>query len=128
MSRELFSHDPMTGMTVWFHYDEMTDQVHLEYEQDAEPIIELNKKLANDNEVTREGFKNEFYQVASIPVGLQMKWLIDEGLDIYDDNAWPQIKAKLNDPQYRYLRTTNARWGKREFKSSKPQEIIVGSN
>lgn len=116
MARELFSHDPTTGMTVWFDYNELTDEAVLEYEQDVEPILELNKKLANDDDVTREGFKNGFYQVASIPTGIQMKWLVEEGLDIYDDNAWPQIKAKLNDPQYKHLRTTNARWGTKAFR------------
>ena len=111
-------------MTVWIDYNELTDEVVLEYEQDVEPLLEVNKKLANDDDYTRHGFKQGFYQVASIPVGLQMKWLIEEGLDIYDDNAWPQIKRKLNDPEYQYLRTTHKRWGKKEFREVPKLEVV----
>jgi hypothetical protein len=111
MSREIFSHDPLTGMTVWFDYNELTDEATLQYEQDVEPLLEMNKALANDTDVTKQGIKQEMWRYASIPVGLQMQWLIEEGLDIYDDNAWPQIFKKLNDPQYQYLKTTHKRHG-----------------
>jgi hypothetical protein len=96
----------MTGMTVWFDYDESTDDATLQYEQDVEPYLELNKAMANDDDYTRRGIKGDLWHYANIPVGIQMKWLIEEGLDIYDDNAWPQIMAKLNDPKYRRLKTT----------------------
>lgn len=115
MARELFSRDD-SGMTVWYDYNELTDEVTLEYEQDAEPILEMNKKLQNDPSLTKEGFKNEFYLLASIPNGVQMKWLLEEGLDLYDKNAWPQVVKKLNDPQYQYLRTTTARYGAKVFR------------
>jgi hypothetical protein len=52
------------------------------------------------------------WHYASIPTGLQMKWLIEEGLDVYDDNHWPRILRKLNDPEYKYLKTTNKYHGK----------------
>ena len=109
MSRELFSHDPMLGLNVWFDYNERTDEATLEYEQDCEPILEVNKALANNTDYTRQGIKQELWHYAQIPAGVQMKWLIEEGLDVYDDNAWPQIKRKLNDPQYLYLKTTHKR-------------------
>lgn len=104
--RELFSHDPLTGMTIWFDYNEATDETTLEYEQDAEPFLEANKKMANDPDVWKQGVKNDMALYASIPVGLQMKWLIEDGLDIYDNNAWPQLFARLNSPEYQYLKTT----------------------
>jgi hypothetical protein len=107
MSRELFSYDATTGMSVWFDYNELTDEATLEYEQDVEPILEVNKMQANDSDFTKQGIKQEMWKYASIPVGLQMKWLIEEGLDVYDDNAWPQIFRKLNDPEYAYLKTTH---------------------
>lgn len=116
MSRELFSYDAMTGMTVWFDYNELTDEVTLEYEQDIEPLLEANKAQANDEELTRQGIKQEMWKYASIPNSLQMKWLVEEGLDIFDDNAWPQIFRKLNDPQYAYLKTTSKNHRKPTFK------------
>ena len=117
--RELFSHDPLTGMNIWFDYNEHTDEATLEYEQDVAPVLEANKAMANDPEVWKDGVKNDFALYASIPVGLQMKWLVEEGLDVYDDNAWPQIFRKLNDPQYQYLKTTTKRHSKQVFKGAK---------
>ena len=106
MARELFSHDPLSGMTVWFHFDDTTGDAILEYEQDCEPLVELNKVRQNDAAYSKQGIKQEFWHYASIPNAIQMKWLIEEGIDVYDDNAWPQIMRKLNDPEYRYLKAT----------------------
>jgi len=103
-------------MSVYFDYNELTDETTLEYEQDVEPLLEANKAQANDEEMTKFGIKNEMWKYASIPVGLQMKWLVEEGLDVYDDNAWPQIFRKLNDPQYAYLKTTAKYHTKNSFK------------
>ena len=111
--REMFSNDPTTGMTIWFDYNELTDEVSLEYEQDTEPLLEANKSLANNQDFTKQGMRDEMWKYASIPVGLQMKWLVEEGLDVYDDNAWPQIFRKLNDPEYAYLKTTHKKHSKR---------------
>lgn len=122
MARELFSHDPMTGMSVYFDYNEMTDEAYLEYEQDVEPILEANKTMQNDADYTKSGIKQEMWHYAQIPVGIQMKWLVEEGLDIYDDNAWPQIYRKLNDPEYRYLKTTAKLHG---LPSRKTKGLIV---
>ena len=126
MARELFSHDPMTGVTVWFDYNEITNEATLEYEQDVEPILELNKAMANDPDFSKQGIRNEFWRYASIPVGVQMKWLVEEGLDVYDDNAWPQIQRKLADPAYSYLKATRGKHIRGAPKGKAiPKEIIV---
>lgn len=106
----------MTGLTIWFDYNELTDESTLEYEQDCEPILEQNKLMANDSEHSKNGIKRDMWQYAQIPAGLQMKWLIEEGLDVYDDNAWPQIFRKINDPQYAHLKTTAGHHFKPAFK------------
>lgn len=112
----------MTGMSIYFDYNELTDQTTLEYVQDVEPLLELNKKLQNETEYSKSGIKQEMWHYASIPNGLVMKWLIEEGLDVYDDNAWPQIMRKLNDPQYAYLKATTGNHHIPVFKG-KPQLI-----
>ena len=101
-----FSYDPMTGLTTSFDYDEDTDTAILKYEQDAEPSLEVTKALQNNTDYTRHGIKNEFWHYASIPVGIQMKWLIEDGIDVYDNNDWPAVMRKLNDPDYRHLKAT----------------------
>ena len=107
MSRELFSHDPMTGLSVWMDYNELTDEVVLQYDSDVEPLLEENKILANDNDYTKQGIKQSMWKYADIPSTIMMKWLIEDGLDVLDDNAWPQVLKKLNDPEYRHLKTTS---------------------
>lgn len=124
MSRELFSYDSTTGMTVWFDYNDLTDEVTLEYEQDVEPLLDANKRQANDASFTKDGIKQEFWKYGSIPVGLQMKWLVEEGLDIYDANAWPQIFKKLNHPDYAYLKTTMKRHRDPALRSSKKELML----
>lgn len=122
MSRELFSYDPETKMSIYFDYDELTDTTSLEYVQDTAPILEINKTLSNNPDYTNSGIKQEMWHYGSIPVGLQIKWLVEEGLDIYDDNAWPQIYAKLNSPEYRHLKTTSKSHGTKNLRSVKTEE------
>ena len=114
MERKLFSDDPMK---VWWLENELTGEVTLEYEQDVEPVLEQNKALQNMDEVTKQGIKQEFWLYASIPNGIQMKWLLEEGLDVYDKNAWPQVMRKLNDPEYRYLKTTSKHHSRQKIPS-----------
>lgn len=47
-------------------------------------------------------------RVASIPMIIVEKWM-REGLNLFDQNDWPKIRAKLNDSEYRHLRTALGR-------------------
>lgn len=76
-------------------------------EEDEKPRLDLNHHLrvvsASDG-----GFidKNrEMKRVASIPAALVVKWLVEEGLDVYDPDHAERLMRKLNDPDYAYLRT-----------------------
>ena len=108
MDKRLLDRDPLTGIEEWFHYDHMTDSVHIETKQDVEPIIDGNKDLANDDEYSRDGIKNEMWHYASIPLVIQMKWLNEYGM-----NDWPLRPGNekllfrlLNSPDWKYLRCT----------------------
>lgn len=104
--KRLLDYDPLTGVTQYFLYDPVTGEWGVESVQDVESILEVNKKLQNEEGYTRHGIKNDFWHVAQIPVVVQEKWLREEGIDIYNKDHWPKVKAKLNDPDYRYLKTT----------------------
>jgi hypothetical protein len=45
------------------------------------------------------------WKVASIPIGVQYKWLIHHGVDVMNRDHWPKVKRLLNDPEWRYLKT-----------------------
>jgi hypothetical protein len=76
--------------------------------QDAEPILERNKAMAAHN----DGYtpSRELRRVASIPLILVLKWLNEEGWYAFDPNARDRLKRKLNDPEYRWLRTAPGRF------------------
>lgn len=102
MGKRLFKADPARGMNIW--WEDTGDGFLLHYEQDAEPIIELNKKKRNEGR-NYYAQDSELWRVASIPIGIQYKWLIEDGIDVHNEEHWPRVARKLNDPDWRYLKT-----------------------
>lgn len=102
MAKRLFEHDPQRGLTMW--WEDTSDGFLLHYEQDAEPIVDSNKIKANAG---RDYYARDkdMWRVASIPIGIQYKWLIEDGLDVHDPDQWDRVARKLNDPDWRYLKT-----------------------
>ena len=107
MDKRLLSHDPITGLDTWHSYDSQTDETIISYSGDCSPILEQNKALANNTEISKAGIKDGFWLYASIPASLQVKWLIEDGIDIWNKHHGPRISAKLEDPEYRFLKTTH---------------------
>ena len=103
--RHLYT-DPSTGLMTWHGYDHATDTTTIGYSADSEPVLELNKAMANDEDFSKKGIKDGWWLYASIPAILQMKWLTEEGLDIYNPQHSDRLSRKLADPEYRYLKTT----------------------
>lgn len=106
--KRLLDYDPLTGITQYHHYDELTKVSTIETIQDMEPFIEMAKDLQNDSEYSKKGMKNEWWHAATIPVLIQEQWM-KEGIDLYNKDHWPKVKAKLNSPDWRYLRTSLGR-------------------
>lgn len=106
-NERLLSFDPVTGLSEWHSYDEATDTTTVRTEGDCEPYLERNKAMANDTEATRLGIKNEFWLYASIPPAFQVKLLIEKGIDVYNKNHGARLSQILEDPEYKYLKTTS---------------------
>lgn len=98
MDKKVFSHDPFTGVTKYFHGDD-NDTFVIETEM-AQPvlenIIEANKANFND---APSGWGNGQI-VASIPIHIY--WDLKRK-GIADDDA--AMKRWLNDPDNRFFRT-----------------------
>jgi hypothetical protein len=107
MTKRLLSSDPVTGLMTWHDYDDQTDETIISYTADSTPVLELNKAMAKDDDFSRAGIKDGWWRYASIPVEVQMKWLCEEGIDVYNKHHGPRISAKLEDPAYRYLKATS---------------------
>jgi len=106
MSERLVSYDPYTGLQVWHSYDPMTDATTIRTVGDCEPVLEMNKRMANDTAFTKEGIGRDFWLYARIPAAIQVKWLIEDGIDIWNKHHGPRISRKLEDPEWKYLKTT----------------------
>jgi hypothetical protein len=66
-NRRVLDYDPATGITQWFHYDEITGDVGLETQQDVELVIEGTKEAFNQTDA-RQPWKGDVHKVASIPM------------------------------------------------------------
>ena len=87
-------------------YDHTTDQLVIRRTQDCNPILEHNKEQA----LWTDGYtpSREMRRVAQIPNIIVEQWM-KEGVNIFDDNCWPEIRRRLNDPEWRHLRTCSGR-------------------
>ena len=90
-----------------FHWDESDEIFHIETRQDVQPILDHNKALLNSGE---DGYSpsRELQRVASIPSVVVLQWL-KEGIDVGNPDHWPAVERKLNDPDWRHLRTAPGR-------------------
>ena len=106
--RRLLSYDPDTKTKKWFIGDDDEGTFHIEYEQDVADIIEANKeKQLNGYDMgIYESGGEAMFRCASIPNIFVVKWLNDYGINVYDDNHWPEVRKKLNDRDWQWLKTT----------------------
>lgn len=109
MTKRLLDHDPLTGVTEYFHYDHVTDTSYVETVQDVDPILDVTKELQNNDEYTKKGIKGDMWHFASIPIVVQMRWLSEYGME-----NWPLRPGNekllfrlLNSPEWKYLKATN---------------------
>lgn len=98
------------GVTRRFYSDD-DGNITVETSQDLEPLIERNKKMANEN---GKAITSEYANpIASIPPIFIVKWLNEEGWNVFDAERDPDVdkklKRKLNDPDWRFLRTSELR-------------------
>jgi hypothetical protein len=101
--KRLLDYDPNTGLKTFHDYDETEDKTFISYEQDVEPILERNKRAQNE----AYGPMGDMVHVASIPSSIQLKWLIEHGVDICNQDHMPGVKRLLNSSEYRYLKVRN---------------------
>lgn len=106
----LFKHDPEQQRSVTF---EKKDGLLIVHEQ-VNPVLVKKHLEANKQEynaITHKGYKNalrqkNMWRAASIPNIIVEKWKKEENLDIFRDEDWPKIKAKLNSEEFKFLRTS----------------------
>lgn len=91
------------GLGVVTRYHKEDDKTIVETIQDVEPYLDKNKRELNGYNDWRP-LHGGMHKVASIPV-VVVEQFMREGLNIFDKNDLPRIYRRLNDPEYKYLRT-----------------------
>jgi hypothetical protein len=100
LSRVLSRRGPVE---TWYH-EQPDGTFVIETRQDVAPIIERNKALS----AVDDGFSpsRDVARVASIPIVVQYEWLKRYGINVFDRNDEKRVRRLLNDPEWRYLRTS----------------------
>jgi hypothetical protein len=73
MSKRVLDHDPLTGITTYFDYDPLTNQMMLTDVQDVNPILEKVTRMRNDDDYSRQGIKNDMWHYARLPLNVLME-------------------------------------------------------
>jgi len=68
-----------------------------------EAIIEQNKRAEGPDK------RSDFWHVGHIPASVGLKWLVEDGLDMWNPDHQDGIMRKLMDSDYRYLVPGQAR-------------------
>jgi len=108
MKRHL-GYDPLTGITETFVSTD--DGFQIVSTQDATPVLEGNKERQN---MGRAGYARDpdMWRVASIPNILLLQWAHEDGVPpsmVYSTEYANRVAKRLNDPDYRHLKTGNIR-------------------
>ena len=112
MAKELIDHDIYSGLSTWLEFDELQPgKFHIHYAQDVGKTLDANREAYNDDEAKKQGIKAGWWHVAHIPDVVVLQWR-KEGIDVFNPEHTPRIKAKLADPEYRYLRTSAGQIGR----------------
>lgn len=105
----LFDHDNMTGVTQYFDYDPLNDEIRITSVQDVSALIDRQKMLANHDDYSKQGIKGDWWHYASIPAVVEIE-LRNKGIDIYDKNCTKRLIKEINE-HYPWLKATGKRHG-----------------
>lgn len=100
----LFDYNPDSGVTEYFDYDPLKDEIRLTSTQDVSGFLEHMKRLRNEDSYSAKGIKQEWWHYASIPAIVEID-LRSKGIDIYDKNATKRIIKEINE-NYPWLKAT----------------------
>lgn len=78
-------------------FDEDEGTVQVRYEGNDHQIIEDNKRAEAPDK------RSEMWHVGHIPASVGLKWLVEEGIDIWNPHHADAVTKKLMDSDYRHL-------------------------
>lgn len=100
----------MADLKQKFDYVEHEGTSVIKTYQDVAPYLNRNKRLYNATPETPQG--EEWREVADIPNAIAHEWMKEfeaKGIRFWSPEGMREIKKKLNDPDWKLLRTHNSR-------------------
>lgn len=104
--KKLLRRNPQTGVERYFHSD--GGKIAIETRQDLSGFMDHTQRLRNAFEGYKDDGDHHHHLVAHIPAVVIDQWRA-EGLDVFDPEQADLVWKKLNDPDWRNLRTTEGR-------------------
>ena len=106
MTRRVLDHNPLSGVTTYFDYEQSTDRMVITESQDVSAIIDANAAMRNDEDRTKQGIKDDHWHYARIPDAVLVDIRNKYGVKFEDKNDLPKL-LKIINTDYPYLKTTH---------------------
>lgn len=101
--------DPLSGLRTYHEYNHLTKETTITTQSPkVDPILNRNVVEFNDDDAKKKGIKNGWWHVASIDAQTILNWRA-EGIDLFNKNDQKKILKKLQDRDFRKLRTSPGR-------------------
>ena len=106
MAKEFLMYDPITGISTYTDFDEVTQRMFVHSEQDVQPLLDYCAKLRNEEIYSP---KDELFHWAKIPNVVALD-LMRKGISIFsnDPQVLKRARREIN-RNYPYIKTSYAR-------------------
>ena len=106
--KRLIEYDPDTKISTFVDYDHPTKVSTVTESQDCTDIIESNKRLIADNHnTTKQGIKNSWMLLGTVPNVFIQECALETGLDPYSREGIDYIVKKIHQRDYKLLKVAN---------------------
>jgi hypothetical protein len=106
MAKLILDHNPLSGESVFFEFDNHTDEVRITHEQEVSKFMDIAHEIAVDDNQTAEGIKNDMWRYAKVPNNVLMEMMTKHGVNVFDRNDDAKFFDLLN-TEYKRFKTTS---------------------
>lgn len=105
MSKLILDHNPLTGESVYFSFNDHDNQVVITHEQDVTQHLRAASEMAADTQLTKDGISHDMWHYAHVPNNIIVEMKQKHGVDFFDRNDAPKVFKLLN-TEYARFKTT----------------------